>query len=136
MYDTICHRRDCLIMRYQYYSHFLFSACILKKPQHRFACRVIERACRFIAQEQLWILCKCTRDRDSLLLSARKLRREIVHTVPKSNLFKNFLRIKRLTTYLHRKFHVFLSRKIRHEIIELEYKSYIFTPIFRQFSAL
>src|SRR5205085_572240 len=55
--------------------------------------RMIERASRLIADNQLWIVHQGTRDRDPLLLASRELRRERAGAVRKTHLRDDLARL-------------------------------------------
>ena len=116
-------------MRYEYYSHIFTAAGVLKQFQYHLAGVVIKRTRRLVAQQQLGLFRKRSRYSHSLLFTARKLSREVVYSVGKSDLFKYLYSRDIVLHRLSRQLNILLCRKVRDEIIELEYKSYIVSSV-------
>ena len=109
--------------------HSTLPAHILQKLQDCLTSLVVQCTCRLITQQQLGILRQCPGNGNSLLLTTGKLCREIGQSVLQSHFLQNLPGIQRIFTDLQCQFYVLQRCKIRHQIIELEYKSNIISPI-------
>lgn len=90
---------------------------------------------RFVRQNDGRVVDERTRNRHTLLLSARKLRREVIHSLFQPNLLKHLRRIQRMLTNLHRQLHILERRQVLHQIIKLKNKSNILPPVLDQLLA-
>ncbi len=129
---TIGDRRDGGIMRHDHHRRTILTTHILQNPQHLLPRVVIQRARRLIAQQDLRILGHRTRDRHTLLLATRQLRRKIIHTVSEPHVRQRLHRIHGIGHDLRGQFHVLPGRQIGDQIVELEHETDVRTPIGRQ----
>ena len=83
----------------------------------------VERPGRLIAQQDLGLFRDGPGDSDALLLAARELRREVIHTLVEANDRQRFFGRHRPFGDLRHQRHVLTRREARNEIVELEYEA-------------
>ena len=132
LYNSVRHCRQRLIVSYNDNRHSRFSASVLQKFQHRFSRVIVQCSRRFVAKEHFRIFGKRAGNGNTLLFAARKLRREIVHSVFKTDVFQHFFGRKRIFAYLRRKFNIFFRRQVIDQIIKLEHEPDIVAAIVSQ----
>ena len=101
----------------------LFAAGGLQQRQHLLAGFVVQRTGGFIAQQDLRVFGQCAGDGNALLLTARKLRREVVFAVCQTDLLQHGVGVQRVTADLGRKLNIFARSQVLHKIVKLEYKA-------------
>ena len=116
-------------MRNQKYRNPIVPAGILQQLQNLFSGVIVKRSRRLIAEQEFRILGDRTRDRHPLLFSSGKLRRKVIFAVRQSHFCEHLPGIERISAHLRRKFHILYRCEIRHQIVELEYKPDIGTPV-------
>ena len=108
---------------------------LLEKHEDVPGCLRIERACRFVAQQDLWVLDQCSGNGAPLLLSAGQLGRELILMFRKSQYIKQFVSIQRIFGEILAHLDVLSYREVGYQIVELEYESEIISSVIRQFLA-
>ena len=88
---------------------------------------------RFIAQQHVGSLTDRTRDRDTLLLAAGKLRRVVVATIVKAHQPQSFAWLKGITGNFRDERDVFLGSQAGDSGVELKHKPDVFAMEFGQF---
>ena len=109
--------------------HSVNAAAILKKLENLLAGDIVESTGGFITKKKLRVLCKSTGDCNTLLFTAGKLSRKVIHSFRKANFVKNRLRVKGIFANLGSKLDIFLCGKVLDKVIELENKSDIVAAI-------
>ena len=107
----------------------LFAAGGLQQRQHLLAGFVVQRAGGFIAQQDLRVFGQCAGDGNALLLTARKLRREVVFAVRQTDLLQYGIGVQRVTADLGRKLNIFARSQVLHQIVKLEHKTDIVAAV-------
>ena len=100
--------------------------------QHLFARFAVQRASRFVAEQQRRVFAQRSGNGYTLLLAAGELGREVVHSLSQPNLLQHFTRIKRAFADLLRQFDVLQRRQVRHQIVELKDETHVVAAVFRQ----
>src|SRR5690606_18085435 len=100
--------------------------------EHADAGRTVERAGRLVAEQHGRTLRDRPRDRDSLLLAARQLRREVVEPPLETDECERLLRGDRVLRNLGHERNVLAGGETRDQIVELEYEADVAAPVRRQ----
>ena len=120
-------------MRYYDHRHLILPAGVVEKLEYGFARLIVQSAGRFITQKQLRILSERSRYRDSLLLTAGELCREVRQPVRQPHLSQDFGRVERIFRELRSQLDIFKSGQILDKIVELEHEAYFEPAVFGQF---
>ena len=91
--------------------------------KHQLACRVIERARRFVTQEHFGTFRDRARNSHALLFATGKLCRKVIETFSQTDHAQRFLGIHRVFGNLGHQRHVLKGRKAWDQVIELEHKT-------------
>ena len=128
----IRHLCNILIVRHDHDRLSVFASHTQQKLQHQNARIAVKRAGWLVAEQNFRIFGKRAGNGNTLLFAARKLRREIVHSVFKTDVFQHFFGRKRIFAYLRRKFNIFFRRQVIDQIIKLEHEPDIVAAIVSQ----
>ena len=111
------------------HGHAAFAAAVLQELEDGLAGLVIQRARRLVAEQELWVFGKRPRDRDALLLPTGQLRREIALPLLEPDLLQHRGGDERVGAELGRDLHVFKGCEVRDQIVKLENKADLRTPV-------
>ena len=109
--------------------HAGMPAGILQQAEHGFTGLVVERTGRLVTQQELGVLCQCSCDGNTLLLTAGELRREILHALSQTHLPQHRFRIERIPADLCGKLDIFFGSQVAHQIVELEHESHVIPTV-------
>ncbi len=115
--NDVSHFGDILVVRHDDYRLAVISCHLKKKLEYDYTCFGIQRARRFIAQQDLRVLCQGPAYRDTLLLAARQFMRELMSVIVQAYFFKQFFRVHMIRRYLIYERDVFQYGKRRYQII-------------------
>ena len=116
-----------------YYCFSVIPRHFEKQFQHKNTGFGVKRACRFVAKQNFWVFCKCTRNRDPLLFTAREFGREVLQVVGKSDFFNHFCCGERVRCDLFYQRNVFVNGQCRNEVVKLKNKSDFCRSVIRKF---
>ena len=128
----VCHRAERIVVRYENDCHAQVSVEAFDYLEHLFAVFVIERTCRLVAEQDPRLFGYCSRDRHSLLLAARKSRRESLESIVHLHFFEDFRRIEGIFLHFDAEIHVFDYIEVRDQVVELEREADLSCAVFRQ----
>ena len=110
----------------------LFAAGGLQQRQHLLAGLVVQRAGRFVAQQNFGVFGQRPRNGNALLLAARKLGREIVLALAQADLVQHGVGVQRVAADFRCQLHVFARGQVLHQVIKLEHKADVVPAVGRQ----
>ena len=110
-------------MRDDHDGHTGFVRGILQQFENRLAGIVVQSAGRLVTEQQFRILGERARDRDTLLLTAGELRREIIDAGSKSDLGQCFPGVHRILADLRGQRNVLERGQVLNQIVELKNKT-------------
>ena len=130
--DPVCHGGQRTVVGDDDDRAALPAAGGLQQRQHLLAGLVVQRAGGFIAEQDLRVFGQRAGNRNTLLLTARKLRREVVLSVRQSHLVQHGVGVQRVAADLSGQLDIFPRGQVLHQIVELKDKAHIIPAVGRQ----